>query len=250
MTDEQLLKNRISDLAARADAAGTYTCSGFLSPIEQEIYHAVKNELPVRSFLYGGTDAAIRKLVVFGSSDEFGYDWEPCVKVLHIKPRNEKFASECTHRDYLGALMSLGIDRRVTGDIIVRGKEAWLLVLDASADFIKENLTGVRRNDVICEEVSGEIPGLTPRFENITANIASERLDLIIGAAANIKRENAKKLLESEKVFVNGRLVTSSGHRLKNGDEIVIRGFGKYIYDGAGGTSRKGRLYVSLKKYA
>lgn len=249
MTDEQLLKNRIYDLAERADSAGTYTCTGFLSPMEQEIWHAVKKDLPVGSFLYGGTEAAIRKMAVFGSEELFGYAWEPCVKVLRISPRNERFASECTHRDYLGSLMSLGIDRRVTGDIIVHGKEAWIFVLDSAADFIAENLTNVRRNDVLCEEVSGDVPDLSPRFEDISANIASERLDLIIGAAAGVKREDAKKLLGSERIFVNERLVSSSGHRLKEGDVIVIRGFGKFIYDGVKGTSRKGRLYAALRKY-
>lgn len=249
MSDEELIKNRIIDLAQAADAQRVYMTSGFLTPLEQDIYYSVRNCLPVRSSLYGGSNSCIRKLICFGSEEEFGYEWESPIRILHIRPNNVKFARECTHRDYLGAVMSLGIERKVTGDIIVRGKEAWMFVLESAAHFIMENLTQVRHDPVVCELVTGEIPELVPRFESITANIASERLDLLIGAATGMKREAARKLLDADKVFINGRLVASAGHKMKPGDELVIRGFGKYIFDGVETTTRKGRLVVKLRMY-
>ena len=248
-SEEQLLKNRIADLAQQAFSRGIYTFSNFLSPMEQEIYHSVKNSLPVSSHLFGGSGISIRKLIIFGSKEELGYECEPPLTILHVKPKNERFAEECTHRDYLGALMSLGIERHVTGDIIVRGKEAWIFALDTAADFISESLTSVRHNEVVCNDAGGNVPELSERFETIEANLASERMDLVIGAAAGVKREAAKKLLESERVFVNERLVSSSGHKLKSGDVIVIRGFGKYIYDGQRNTTKKGRINVLIRKY-
>ena len=128
-------------------------------------------------------------------------------------------------------------------------KEAWVYVLETAAEFITENLHQVCRTNVTCEIAGGEVPELAPRFEHFTSNIASERMDLIIGAAAGLKREQAKQLLDAEKVFVNGRLVTRAGHRINTGDELVIRGFGKYIFDGVETTTKKGRLVVSFKKY-
>ena len=247
--DDALFKRRIEDLARQADEQRFYVHSGFLTPPEQNLYLSVRNELPVRSFLYGGSDSCIRKIVCFGSEEEFGYEWENPVRILHIRPKNEKFAEALTHRDYLGSVMALGIDRKLTGDIIIREKEAWIFVLDTAVEYLSENLVQIRHTTVCCEPAAGEVPELAPQFLNMTVNIASERLDLIIAAAAGLKREQAKKLLDAEKVFVNGRLVSSPGHKLKEGDEFVIRGFGKYIYAGIEGTTKKGRVVVSLKKY-
>lgn len=249
IAEDELVKRRIEDLAGQADGQRIYVHSGFLSPAEQSVFWQIKKDLPVGASLTGGSDSCIRKLACFGSEEEFGYEWESPIRILHIRPGNEKFAGELTHRDYLGALMSLGIDRRVTGDIIIREKEAWVFVLDTALEYIKENLTQIRHTQVVCEEVTGEVPELAPRFLSMKVNLASERLDLIAAAAAGIKREQAKKLMDSDKVFVNGRLASSPGHKIKAGDEIVIRGFGKYIYEGIEGTTRKGRIAASLRKY-
>ncbi len=248
-SSDERLKRRIEDLARQAHEQRVYTHTGFLTPVEQDVYLSVKKELPVEARLFGGSESCIRKLVLFGSEEEFGYEAEMPIRILHIAPKAEKFAEECSHRDYLGSVMALGIERKLTGDIVVRGKEAWMYVLESAADFITEHLTQVRHTAVVCEPVSGEVPELKPRFQKIEANIASERLDLILAAAAGFKREEAKKVLAEDKVFVNGRLAASPGQKLKEGDELVIRGVGKFIFDGIAGTSKKGRLFALMRKY-
>lgn len=237
------------DLALQADLQCIYTNTRFLTPLEQSLFLSVKNDLSVRSRLYGGMDSAIRKIAVFGSEEDLGYPFESPIRILHIRPKAEKFAEELSHRDYLGALMGLGIERELTGDIIVRGKEAWLFCLNSIVPFLRESLTQVRRTNVVCEEVSGDVPELKPQFQPLNINVASERMDLLISGAAGTGREEAKKLLKDERVFINGRVASSAGHKLNAGDEIVIRGFGKFIYDGISSTSRKGRLNVMLRKY-
>ncbi len=249
MTDEELFKNRIFDLATRADTQFIYTYSRFLTPLEQSSLLSMRGELPVPVTLFGGTESAIRKIAVFGSEDEFGYPFEDPIRILHIRPKSEKFSEELSHRDYLGSLMALGIERELTGDIIVRGKEAWVFCLDSIVSFLCESLSQIRHTNVICEEVEGDVPELAPEFQALHLNTASERIDLIVAGAAGINREAAKKLLADDKVFINGRAVSSAGHKLNEGDELVIRGFGKFIYDGVASTSRKGRCNISLLKY-
>ena len=102
---------------------------------------------------------------------------------------------------------------------------------------------------MICKEVSSDIPELKPSFRPFTANIASERIDLIIAAAAGCNRETASKLLKNEKVFINGKIVSSAGHKLQPRAEIVIRGYGKFIYDGIAGNTKKGRLNIQMRQY-
>lgn len=246
---EDYLRNRIRDLADQAFSRGIYTCSGFLTPLEQDLYLGMRQELPVKSELLGGHEAAIRRLIRFGSETELGYPFESPIRVLHVRPKAEKFASECSHRDYLGAMLALGIDRKLTGDILVRGKEAWIFALESVCPYLIGNLTSVGRTQTVCELCGPDVPVIEPQFRELSVNIASERLDLILGAAAGIKREDAKKLLAADKVFVNGRLAVSPGQKLRAGDELVIRGFGKYLFDGAGGTTKKGRQIVVLRKY-
>ena len=244
------LKKRLNDLAEKAYNEGIYTYSRFLTPEEQAVFISAKKELPpVGARLFGGNDSCIRKIVIFGSAEEFGYDPDPPLRIIRISPLSEKYAGELTHRDYLGALMGLGIDRGVTGDIIIRGKTAWVFVLDTAAEFIINELRQVGRTNVKCEPEEGDAPDIKPRFENITANIASERLDLIISALTKVKRDSAAKLIKDGRVFLNGTPAASPGHRIKEGDTIVIRGAGKYIYDGIGGTTKKGRININARKY-
>lgn len=250
MNDDEILKKRFTELAQRAWERGIYERTGFLSPAGQDVFLSARKDFShVAARLYSPLAAGIRKIAVFGSAEETGYEWDDPICVIHITPRSEKFAEELSHRDYLGSVLALGIDRELTGDIVIRGKEAWLFALEQIVPFICENLVRVRHTNVSCSMVNGDIPELEPRFETMHANIQSGRADLIVAAVTDGSRETAKKLIAAEKVFINGRLLTSSSHRLKSGDEIVVRGSGKYIYDGIVSTTRKDRLNISLRKY-
>lgn len=80
-------------------------------------------------------------------------------------------------------------------------------------------------------------------------NVASERLDAILSAVYKLPRSKAAEAIEKEKVFVDGRAAAGSGQKLKEGAKISVRGLGKFIYDGIENESRKGRLFVKIRKY-
>ena len=67
-------------------------------------------------------------------------------------------------------------------------------------------------------------------------------------AFAACSRTQAEKLFSAEKVFVNGRTVTDRSTRLKEGDALSVRGFGKAVYDGIEYETKKNRLWVRLRK--
>ena len=81
--------------------------------------------------VFGGTEASERAVVRFGDPEAFGYEEDFPIDILAIVPLADKFADDLTHRDFLGALMSLGIERSLLGDIIVTGKKAYLFCLNA-----------------------------------------------------------------------------------------------------------------------
>lgn len=246
--EREFFQKRMHDLSDRANRQQTYTCSNFLTPLEQDLLLSSRDSF-FPFYLNGGSDAAIRKIVVFGNESLFGYSFDDPIRVLQILPKSERFTEELTHRDYLGSLMALGIDRSLTGDILVREKEAYVYVLESIIPFLCENLICVKHTPVICQESDANIPQLELKYETLTGNIASERLDLLVAFLTGNKRDAAKNLLSSQKVFLNGYLKESPGQKVDPGDEITIRGYGKFIYDGIRGESRKGRLFISIRKY-
>ena len=173
---------------------------------------------------------------------------EPPVRVIAVKPKSEKYAEELSHRDYLGAILGLGLERSLIGDILVRDRRAWFLCLASAADLLTSSLTQVRRTAVTAEIAAPDVPELQPRYEFLRVNVASERLDAVIAAFAGLSRGQADRLFASEKVFVNGRMTTDRSARLKEGDTVSVRGFGKGVYDGIEYETRKNRYVVRIRK--
>ena len=244
------LQMHIRDLARQAESRGIYTFSAFLSPAElSDILTRERELIPVPYSIWGGSEAAERKLICFGSESWFGYPPPWPVSVIRIAPASARFAEELSHRDYLGALMSLGIDRSLTGDIVIREKTAWLFCLDSIADYLCSSLTSVRHTSVCCSIETEDVPELSPRFETLRLNVPSERIDALTAAFINKSRSSIGELFNSGRVFVNSRAVTDGSRLMKPGDVLSVRGFGKALYEGVGATSKKGRCYAVLKKY-
>ncbi len=250
MNDKLQNIGHILDLAKRAYLRNIYTYSAFLSISEQDI---IKKELMKAGFtgwyFYGGNEAAIRKIIVFGDKDTLPYEPEIPVCAIKISPVSEKYAQSLSHRDYLGAILNLGIDRSTTGDIIIKGNTAWLLCLKNTAEYIADNLTKVKHTDVKCSIYTDEVPDIEPVLEDMKLNVSSERLDCICAALISKSRGIAQALIKDEKVFVNESCITNASARLKEGDSLVIRGTGKFIYEGIESYTKKGRSYINIKKY-
>jgi len=238
------------DLRERAERYGTYTFSGFLSLAEQdELLRAAGPGPGAYLKLYGGFEGAERKIAVFGSEKDFGFPPEYPVRAVRIDPVSEKYGEDLSHRDYLGAILALGIDRSLTGDIAVDGKHALLICLDTALPFLLDNLREVRHTAVRLTEAPADIPDLKPKLTELRINVPSERLDCIVAGLTKLSRAKAEELFRRQLVFVNSRLIEDGSKKLKEGDVLNVRGFGKAIYRGIDGESKKGRLYVVLEKY-
>lgn len=252
MTRDQTRANDITlrhllDLCRRSEKTGSWQYSAFLSPAGQEDLIRSGEAAGFAFQLTGGYENAERKILAAGNEAEMGPP-EPPILVVAVKPKSEKFAEKLTHRDYLGSVLALGIDRSLIGDIIVRDQGAWVFCLSSAAGLITSSLTQVRRTAVRAEVTAADIPELQPQYAALTLNVASERLDAVTAAFTGISRAQADRLFASEKVFVNGRTVTDRSFRLKEGDVLSVRGFGKAIYDGIDHETRKNRYQVRLRK--
>lgn len=235
------------DLCRKSEKTGLWQYSAFLSPAEQDDLLSCAEASEYSFLLDGGYEGAERKILAAGNEAEMGPPETP-FSVIAVIPKSEKFAEELTHRDYLGAILGLGIERGLIGDIIVRDKRAWFFCLSPAADMITSSLVQVRRTAVSAAVTAPDVPELQPRYLPLRLNVASERLDAVTAAFTGLSRAQAEKLFSAEKVFVNGRTVTDRSARLKEGDRLSVRGFGKAVYDGIEYETKKNRLWVSLRK--
>lgn len=262
MEEREILRKIIEDKFDRFRSSDVMMVSDFLTMEEISSFsHFLRSFEKEGALLFGGYDEAERKMIVFtpeylGVHDEAGLleyfkeNPEECpIKILECTvPKQEKV--DLSHRDYLGALMGLGIKREKIGDIIVKDKKAQIIVMNEMAEYLKTNLSQVGRANITTElkELSFvEIPKANTVDEKLS--VASPRLDNVVSEAFKVSRKIAKEAILKGIVFIDGVQVSKPDFSLKGGEKIVLRGKGKVIFKGTCGTSRKGNSYIEITKY-
>lgn len=248
--EEQYLVNRLLDLANKAYMSGRPEHSDFLNLNEQDIFLKNTSNLPPINFkLFGGHSYAERKVVIFEPIDFYGTNETPII-AIECYPVNTKFSDNLTHRDYLGALMNLGITRSVIGDIMFDGYITYIICFESIGNYIIENLSKVKHTIITTKKVNlSDLTLIKPQLTDITGFIASNRIDAIISVACNLSRSNASEYISQGKVFVNSKLVTSNSSALNSNDIVSIRGIGRFIFNDVIATTKKNRLMISISKY-
>lgn len=250
MTEEQLLKSHLSDLAKRAYNQNIYTYSNFLSPDHLYLLDSISKDFNyIHMETYGGNELCERQIVSFGSEEEFGYAGTFPICVIQVRPLIEKFSDSLTHRDYLGALMHLGIERELIGDIFIKEKTAYIFCIDRISQYICDELTKVKHTNVMCEITDTNIPALAPTLVDKEFPVTSLRLDNILATLLKCSRKESLTFFEEKRVTLNGKITGRNSILLKDGDIFSVRGHGKFIYIGSGGSTRKGKIYVHVKQY-
>lgn len=249
-TDDRIFINRIKDLANVTYTQNRYTFSHFLTIDEQGLIDQIESEIRhVPHELYGGNECCERQIIKFGSLDTLGYEEDYPITVLLIEPLIDKFSDDLNHRDFLGALMNLGIERHVLGDIILKGKKAYVFCLNEIADYVISELTRVKHTSIKITKVSGEASDLKRELEDFELLVSAPRFDAVVAAITKLSRGKAAELFREKKVLLNNRVCENNSLALKSGCTISIRGYGKFIYLGEGGKTRKDRVYLHMQRY-
>lgn len=249
-SDEELFKKRLAELADRTHANGRYFFTDFLSLAELNIYYQIERTLShVPVTVFGGTADCERVMLRFGNEELCGYDEPFPIACVEILPAAEKFGEELSHRDYLGALMNLGIERAMLGDIVIIEKHAFLFCAEKMARYIIETLDKVRHTNVKCRIAENVPKSTVVRLEEKILQVSAARADSVIAKLYNISRSESVELFRAKKVFVNGRLNENNSMQLKAGDKVSVRGFGRFAFTGVSGETRKGKLNVKADIY-
>lgn len=249
LKDEIILTKRLKELSAAAFQRDIVTFSDFLNLNELNILHTLpKDMLSSKYICFGGYEYSERQMAAF-IPDALSYDYKYPISIMKITPLNHKFAENLGHRDYLGAILNLGIERSKIGDILVLEDSAVLFCHNSMAGFLTENLTRIRHTTVSADRIEETDFQYTPKFEEIKGTVASVRLDALLSLAFGSSRSKLTAYIENGKVFVNGRLVTSNGCQIHEKDIVSVRGLGRFVYDGLISQTKKGRNYITIRKY-
>ena len=251
-TDKEVaqFKSRLKDLARRSYEQNMFTFTPMLGFMEQTIFGEIEEELRYAGYtIFGGYENAERVMIRFGKPEELGYEEAFPIVLIHMKPLLQKFSDDFSHRDFLGALMNLGISRDLLGDILVGDRQGFLFCQSSIAEYICQELTQVKHTHISCnmaEELSEYEEKLPVEEEHL---VASERLDGMVAQIYTLSRSQSLSLFRDKKVFVNGRLMENNSRSCKPGEIVNVRGFGKFIYDGIGYTTKKGKQRVKIRIY-
>ena len=177
---------------------------------------------------------------------EYGYD-DPTA-ILKITASGFR---ELSHRDYMGSVLSLGIERDVIGDIVVADKySAYLFCDSAILPFILDNLKKVANDAVKITPVESVPSNFGQReYKVIKDTVASGRFDAIVACVCSLSRENAKKLVSSGMCELNFEVESAPDAELDAGDIFSIRGYGRYKLQSYDGENRRGRCRITVYKY-
>ena len=167
-----------------------------------------------------------------------------------LRAETGKGSRKLTHRDYLGSLLSLGIKREVTGDILVREDGADILILRDIADFLLANYEKAGHTSLALSIVGlQDLNTGAVRTEEKRVAVASLRLDSLLSAAFGLSRGKAQEAIRSGIVLVNSRVLLKPDFLLQEGDKMVLRGRGKAVLREVSGRTKKDRTFVILERY-
>ena len=220
MTEDSLLAARVRELSRRAYEGDYLTHTVFLSASEQAAFFEVVRKdaaagaggcsISARTMngapyvVFGGWEEAERTVVTFLPSYmdrvtflEGEMEVPQVVSCIEVRAVNARFADALSHRDCLGALMSLGIERDRIGDILTGDVQnaqgrSYIFALKENAELVCRELTRVKHTSVVCREVAPSACDVRPAFEEIQGFVASERLDAVIAMVWHLSRGRAQ----------------------------------------------------------
>lgn len=245
---DKALAARVMDIAEQAAKFYSPAFTDFLDPAQ--MYKADKILEQFQGIEYSalpGAEKCERNIIAVYPDYMVPSDLQPPIEGLHVTG-NFKFEN-ITHRDILGAIMSLGIKREKTGDIILNGPEFYIYVSCDISYYIMLNLSKIKHASVRCERIDMySVPEKMIRYKIIKANVASLRLDSICSAGFGISRSAISEEIKNGGAKVNWEEERNLSRIINPKDVISVKGRGRAILDSAGNETKKGRINITIKK--
>lgn len=192
---------------------------------------------------YGGFEDCERRMISFNNNYNLPYP----IKLLKISTTS-KFVN-LNHKDFLGAILALGIKRNKIGDLILKNDYCYFNVCEELVEFIINNLKSIGKSPCKVTIINESLEDLSPSFKEEIILVKSLRVDSIVSKISRISRGKAQELIEAGLVSIDYNKVKDKSKELKIDERVTIRGKGKYIIYKIIGNSKSGSFKVLIKKY-
>lgn len=255
--EDKLIISRMLDKIGFVEKKNTVENTDFLDMHQRSILEKVLKNIKYNNYIvYGGYEEAERTIIVLYPKklekvfEEGYYDYNNIVQVLRIMLPNEN-RGKYAHRDYLGAIIKVGMKREKIGDILVDINGADIIIDKEIATYLNSSLRELTRFSK-CEFETHKIEELNVasiNTETINIIIPSMRIDSIVSEVIKTSRSKAIEIINSERVFINNELVTKNSKVLKENDVITVRGKGRFKVKQILNQTKKGNLVLEIEKY-
>ncbi|QEK11981.1 hypothetical protein FQB35_06135 [Crassaminicella thermophila] len=226
----------------------TIRCTDFYDPYQISLCIPIlENIMDIKYVIEGGYEKAERKVIII-YPEYMSLDEKNC-PISAIKISGKFQEEDLTHRDFLGAILGLGLKREKIGDILVGDRQANIIAFKELNDFIRLNLEKISKYKVTVEESSfHDLIKVQEDFKLVYTTVASLRLDTIAGAGFGESRNAIARLISNDRAKVNFKPVNQPSYILNEGDIISFKGKGRIILDTIGNKTKKDRYKVLIKR--
>lgn len=246
--EERLLLGRVWDKYEQCRLKNLPAATAFLSPQEQQAATRLLQTIGVRDgfSFFGGYEGAERCCLCFLPE----WAWEVEEGLVRALRCTWHHSGELTHRDFLGSLMGMGVTRESVGDILVSQESADVLLTGGVADFLLQSWESAGRVHLKVEEIPlGHIHIPVVKTRTIRDTVPSLRLDSVVSSGFSVSRGKAAEAIEGGRVQLNWAECRKCAAEVAQGDTISLRGLGKCTVDEVGKETKKGRIFISIKRY-
>lgn len=253
--DDKILLAQILDKVEMVEKKNKIEYTDFLDLAQIELVQKFINKIKLYNYMiYGGFEQAERKIFVI-YPDKFNSvvvekNLSNIVQIIRIDLPDD-LKGKYTHRDYLGAVIKLGIERKKIGDIIVDPNGADIIVDKDIVKFLLDNLGSLTRfsKSTISVQNIEDLRTVEIKKEELEIIVSSMRLDNVISDLARCSRNKALDIINTERVFINFECETKKTKQVKTGDMITIRGKGRFFVKEIIGQTRSGRTVIKIEKF-
>ena len=253
--DDKILLAQILDKIEMVENKNKIEHTDFLDMAQIELVQKFINKIKIENYMsYGGFEQAERKLFVIYpekfNSEVVSKNLSNIIQIIRIQLPDE-LKGKYTHRDYLGAVIKLGVKREKVGDIIVDNEGADIIVDKDITKFLLENLGSLTRfsKSIITVEKIEDLRQVEIKKQELEIIVSSLRLDNVISELARCSRNKALDIINMERVFVNFQNETKKTKQIKSGDMVTIRGKGRFYIKEIIGQTKSGRTIIKVEKF-
>lgn len=251
--DEKFFVASVLDKASKFERENSFEITGFMDLNELRLAKEALSHFDIHYVVKTVNDELDKKNIMFvpdymeGLEDEVYSQHVVCIE---IKPESK---DKLTHRDYMGAIYNLSVEREYLGDIILKDNTAYFFTMKSFENYFMQNLIYVGKSPVETKSIdifSEKVKALSLNFKEKDYIVPSMRVDAVLSEVYALSRSQTKDKIEKGHLFINDKEQYFPSTPLDKGDIVSFRQCGKFRVCEQVRTTKSGNIVLHIKQYA